>query len=213
MALLLLVMLPLLSGCLRARMTMGVSGDDKVTGEIIIATQGGAQAPKVEAPSAIADRVSVRSYDQDGYQGSQVYFSNLSFSELQQLTTMTSYSGNQYRLNVRRSGEVVNLDGSVNLTSLRKEGADVQLRVNFPGEVTSTNGERDGSTGVSWNLPAGELTNIQAAATYQDPGTRGYFTWFVVMILLVLGASALVVWMALKDRNYTARLQRERELR
>jgi len=177
-------------------MTMGISADDRATGEIIVATLGGAAAPELSTPTAVANRVSVRPYNRDGYAGSDVFFSGLSFAELQQLTTLTSAGAAQYHLALHRAGSIVTLDGSVNLTTLRADGADVQLRINFPGNVTSTNGIRDGDSGVRWQLPAGESSDLQATASYDDPGTRGYQNWLLIVILGVLGASALVAVMA-----------------
>lgn len=208
-ATLLLIMLPLLGGCLRARVTMGISGDDRVTGEIILATQRGVQAPTLTAPRTIASRVSVSPYNQDGYAGSQVFFSDLSFAELQQLTALTGLSAGQYRLGLHRSGGTVTLEGSVDLSTLRTEGADVQLRVNFPGNVTSTNGIRDGESGVRWQFPAGEVSVVQATADYADPGTRGYQSWLLIITLVLLGASAAVVVMARKARDHSWRTGRE----
>lgn len=204
-ATLLLLILPLLSGCLRARMSIGVSGDDRVTGEIIVATLDAAQAPALRTPPAVANRVSVRPYDQDGYVGSQVFFSDLSFAELQQLSTLTSDGANQYHLALRRDGDTVSLDGAVNLTTLRADGADVQLRINFPGNVTSTNGVRDGDSGVHWQLPAGESSVLQAKARYADPGTRYYQSWLLFVVFMVLAASALVVVMARRARDHSTR--------
>lgn len=201
LATVLLILGPLLSGCLRARVSMGVSGDDRVTGEIILATQGGVQVPALTTPSAIAERVSVRPYNRDGYAGSQVFFSDLSFAEVQQLTTLTSLGAGQYHLTLHRSGGTVTLDGSVDLSTLRTEGADVQLRINFPGTVTATNGVRDGDSGVQWQLPAGESSTLQASASYADPGTRNYQTLLVIVIIIVLAASAVVVVMARKARD------------
>lgn len=209
-ALLLLILLPLLSGCLRARMSMGITADDRATGEIIIATQGGVQAPTLTPPRAIADRVSTRPYNQDGYVGTQVFFSDLSFADLQQLTALTSAGGGQYRLALRRAGNTVTLDGSVNLTTLRAEGADVQLKINFPGNVTATNGAREGTGGVQWQLPAGETTALQASAVYDDPGTRGYQNWILLVTVLVLAAAALVVVMARKARTHAMPPPRQR---
>ena len=177
-------------------MTMGISADDRVAGEIIVATLGGVQAPTLTPPAAISDRVSVRPYNQDGYAGSDVFFSDLSFADLQQLTTLTGSGASLYHLGLRRAGSTVTLTGLVNLTTLRAEGADVQLRMNFPGTVTATNGIRDGDTGVRWQLPPGESTDLQATASYDDPGTRGYQTWVLIVVLLVLGAAVLVVFMA-----------------
>lgn len=175
---------------------MGISGDDRVTGEIVLATLGGVQAPTLTTPDAIADRVSVRPYNQGGYIGSDVFFSDLSFAELQQLTTLTAAGSAQYQLALRRMGSTVNLEGLVNLTTLRADGADVQLRVNFPGNVTATNGTLVGEQGVQWQFPAGETSKLQASAHYDDPGTRNYRTWILTVVLLVLAAAALVTTMA-----------------
>ena len=190
---------------------MGISGDDRVTGEIVVATLGGALAPTLTTPAAIANRVSVRPYNQDGYAGSDVFFSDLSFAELQQLATLTTAGSAQYQLALRRSGSTVNLDGLVNLTTLRADGADVQLRVNFPGKVTATNGIRDGESGVRWQLPAGETSKLQATARYDDPGTRGSRTWILTAILLVLAAAALVITMAWIVHAHPSRFRRKSE--
>lgn len=138
----LLLLVPLATGCLRVRASLTVSPDDLVSGEIVAAAKP--KTPKDTGPQLdsnnlpFSQKVAVSNYDSDGYVGSQAVFSDLTFAELPQLANMNS-DASGVNLSLRRNGNLVILEGRADLTSLTDSEADVELTVAFPGVVTSTN--------------------------------------------------------------------------
>ena len=89
LALALLVTLTALSGCARVRAALAVQPDDTVNGEIVVATpETGPDdpGPAISVPEEIADDVEVSAYRQEGYTGSLLRFSGLTFDQLGQLS-------------------------------------------------------------------------------------------------------------------------------
>ncbi len=83
-----LVVAPLMVGCLRVRASITVSSDDKVSGQIIAAAKAEGDddlGPQLDENLPFAQKVAVSSYKRDGFVGSQAVFSDLSFAELPQL--------------------------------------------------------------------------------------------------------------------------------
>ncbi len=202
---LLLITAPMTVGCVRIKATITVSPDDKVSGQIIAAAKPRNDTdtgPKLNSDLPFAQKVAVSSYKRDGYVGSQAVFSDLTFAELPQLAEMNRDAAG-VNLALRRAGNLVILEGRVDLTSLSDPEADVQLSVAFPGEVTSTNGERLGDDTVQWRLKPGVVSTMTAQARYTDPSTRSFVhaaTWLVVSTLAVAGAVALIAWLG-RDRS------------
>ena len=56
------------------------------------------------------------------------------------------------------------LEGRVDLTNVNDPDADVQFTVAFPGEVTSTNGQRIEGDAVQWTLKPGVVSTMSAQA-------------------------------------------------
>ena len=77
-------------------------------------------------------------------------------------------------MSLRRAGNLVILDGRADLTSLTDPDADVSLTVAFPGEVTSTNGDRSAAEVVEWKLKPGVVSTMSAQARYTDPSARSF---------------------------------------
>lgn len=213
--LLLLLVLPLLGGCLRAQMSLGISSDDRVAGELVLAqpAMDGATGPAVTVPDALGERVRVEDYsatDESGaFIGKRVFFSDLSFPDLQLLTGLSAEVADAYRLELRRSGDIVSLDGEVDL-SAATAGAQVQLRVNFPSRIATTNGQRDSETAVSWTMATGSVTLVQATARYADPSTRSFTGWTVLVGGIVLAVAAAVAVLARLSRDRSPRPGRVR---
>jgi len=215
LTLLLVLAVPLLSGCLRAQLTMGVSAGDQVSGRLVLATPPGGTPPAVQVPGSLGALVTAQPYSRDGYTGTEVTFTNLSFAQLQQLSTLTPDGSGGYSLNLRRSGDIVTLDGTIDLTQVTQAGADVVLRINFPSRVATTNGTRDGSNGVSWSVSSGPLwvgasNLVQASVRYPDPGARTFTDWSLLVGGFVLGVALLVGVLALLARDRSPRPGRSR---
>lgn len=199
------VAVPLLTGCLRLQVSMGVSEDDRVSGQIVAATAQTSDTdlgPQLVAPESLGNRIRIEEYRQDGYVGSRAFFSDLTFGDVQQLQAMSSESGGgTYQLEFQRSGDVVTLSGQVDLSSLPAQGSDVQLTVAFPARVATTNGVREQDNVVTWKLPAGESTMVRAEVRYADPGTRSFVGWAGIVGGVTIGVAAIIGAMAYLARN------------
>ncbi len=198
------LMVPALAGCLRLQTSMGVSSNDRVSGRIVAAVvpeNGEDKGPELKAPESLAGRVRVEPYNQDGYVGSEVYFDDLNFGEVQQLSQMSDQAQGMFQLEFRRSGDLVTLEGRVDLESVPPHGSDVQLSVAFPTRVGRTNGTREGDTIVTWKMPPGEVSLIRAEVGYADPNTRSFAGWAGIVGGVTLAVAALIAALAYLDRN------------
>ena len=210
----LLLVVPLASGCLRVRASLTVSPDDLVSGEIIAAAKprtakdAGPQLDSNNLP--FGQKVAVSTYDSDGYVGSQAVFSDLTFAELPQLASMNS-DAQGVNLSLRRNGNLVILEGRADLTSVTDSDADVELTVAFPGVVTSTNGDRVEPDVVAWKLKPGVVSTMTANARYTDPNTRNFTgagVWLGIASFAAAGVVALLAWVS---RDRSARLTAPRD--
>jgi len=199
---LLLLLVPMAVGCVRVRASITVSPDDLVSGRIIAAAvprDADDTGPQLANDLPFAHKVAVSDYEADGYVGSEAVFSNLSFAELPQLANMNRDAAG-VDLSLRRAGNLVILEGRVDLTALSDAEAEVELTVSFPGEVTSTNGDRIATEVVEWQLEPGIVNTMNAQARYTDPSTRSFTgaAW-------VLGIAAMIAAGAVAALAYSAR--------
>jgi phosphatidylinositol mannoside-binding LppM-like protein len=203
--LLLVLMAPMIAGCVRVRASITVSPDDRVSGQIIAAAKP--RGPDDKGPQLLnslpfGNKVSVSSYERDDYVGSQAVFSDLTFAELPQLANMNRDAAG-VDISLRRAGDLVILEGRADLTSLNDPDADVSLNVAFPGEVTSTNGDQVASEVVQWTLKPGVVTTMSAQARYTDPSARsftGAAIWLGIAAFVVAGVIGGVAWVS-RDRS------------
>lgn len=199
LALLLLFAAPLLTGCLRVHASITVSPDDKVSGDIIAAIKprdDNDQGPQFDENFGFSQKVSVSTYRADGYVGSRAAFSDLSFAEVPQLANL-SRDATGVDISLRRAGNLVILEGRVDLTNVTDPEADVKFRIAFPGEVTSTNGDQVDSSMVEWKLKPGTVTTMSAQSRYTDPSTRSFTAaaiWLGLAACLVAGIVAALAW-------------------
>jgi hypothetical protein len=109
-----------LSGCARVRTALAVQPDDTVAGEIVVATpeqNPEDKGPKISVPTELADAVDVGEYRQDGYVGSLLRFSDLTFEQVGQLSRVAGEAGDGSTLELRRPGNRVLVTGSIDLTT------------------------------------------------------------------------------------------------
>jgi len=205
-ALLMLVLIaPMMVGCVRVRASITVSPDDRVSGQIIAAAiprDGDDKGPQLLNSLPFSNKVAVSSYARDDYVGSQAVFSDLTFAELPQLAGMNGDAAG-VDISLRRAGDLVILEGRADLTSLNDPEADVSLSVTFPGEVTSTNGSQVSSESVQWTLKPGVVSTMNAQARYTDPSARSFTTaaiWLSVAAFLVAGTIGGIAWVS-RDRT------------
>lgn len=199
----LLLAMAALSGCARVQAALAVQPDDTVRGQVVVATpeQGPDDpGPTLAIPPGLTDAVDVSPYRQEGYTGSLVRFSDLTFPQVGELISAAGAPGEKVRLEIRRAGNRVVVDGAVDLTTVDVDRADFQLKIAFPGQVLDANGEAD-SGEVSWVFDAGEVGDIEAVVAFDDPDAPSPVNWSIGLFLVVALAAAAVVLLARHTRN------------
>jgi hypothetical protein len=204
---LLLFVAPLMVGCLRVHTSITVSGDDAVSGEIIAAVKArddNDKGPQFDENLSFSQKVAVSPYDVEGYVGSQATFADLTFAELPQLANL-SRDATGVDISLRRAGNLVILEGRVDLTNVTDTEADIKFSVAFPGEVTSTNGDRVDTGVVEWTLKPAVVNTMSAQSRYTDPSTRSFNAaalWLGLAAFVVAGLIAALAW---RDRDTSPR--------
>ena len=184
-----------------------MSPDDQVSGQIIAAAKprnDNDTGPQFDLTCPSARRSPCRSTRRDGYVGSEAVFSDITFAELPQLANMNREAAG-VDISLRRAGNLVILEGRVDLTNLNDPDADVQFTVAFPGEVTSTNGERVASDVVQWKLKPGVVSTMSAQARFTDPSTRSFTGAALWLGLASFVAAAVIGTLAYVNRDRSPR--------
>jgi hypothetical protein len=204
----LLILLPLATSCVRVRASITISPDDRVSGIITAASKprnGDDKGPQFNGGGLpFSEKVAISDYSKDGYVGSQAVFSDLTFAELPQLANM-NHDAAGVDISLRRAGDSVILEGRADLTSLTDQSADVTLSVSFPGDVTSTNGDQVDSQVVEWKLKPGVVTPMTAQARYTDPSARSFTGAAIWMGLSAFAVAALIGMLAWVSRDQSPR--------
>ncbi len=151
-------------------------------------------------PPELASDVEVAAYKQDGYTGSVLRFSNLTFEQTSQLTQAAGPAGGAVQFALRRAGNRVQVNGQVDLKPVSVDRADFQLKISFPGEVLDTDGEDDSGT-VSWTFTPGEVGDFNAVVGYDDPNAPSALNWTILLGILVAIVSLGTVGYARATRN------------
>lgn len=199
LSLLVLAIVVLMSGCTRVRAALAVQGDDTVAGEIVIARSGG-PAPAITVPPPLLGRVTVSPYKANNYLGSRLQFSGLRFDETNSLVTVAPQASGRFKFALRRAGNVISLAGQVDLTAVPVDQADVQLKIAFPGDMVSSDGELD-SGAVSWVFTPGQVNEFNAVVSAPDPGAPSVGRWALLIGAIVAAAAVGVVLLAKSHRN------------
>jgi hypothetical protein len=209
---LLLLLALALAGCVRVHAAMAVGTDDLVSGEIEIASVQSKPddvGPVLTVDPGLADKVTLTPYAADGYVGQTVKFNQLTFEQVRQLSETISTVNTKYRLNFRRSGDIVSLAGSIDLSQLRPDKIDVQLKVAFPGPIGKTNGTADRDNNISWTAKPNAITEFNATAQYSSANGMSWTRWVLVVGAGAVGAALLVLLLALFAHRRSIRQQRQ----
>ena len=198
-AIALVFLIGLVSGCTRVRTALAVQGNDTVAGEIVIARAGG-PPPALAVPSALVNRVAIIPYQSEDYQGSVLRFAGLQFDEVNSLVAVAPAAEGRFRLALRRAGNRILLNGQVDLTALPVDRADVQVKVAFAGDVLSTDGRLAVHT-VSWRFDPGRVGKLSAVVRAPDPAAPSVWQWAILVGALVASTALAVVLLAKAERN------------
>ena len=203
LALVLLVALTALSGCARVRAALAVQPDDTVNGEIVVATPETGpddRGPAITVPEDLTDDVSVTPYRQEGYAGSLLRFTGLTFDQVGALSSAAGPVGQRVQFALRRVGNRLIVSGKADLTTVPVDRADFQLKITTPGEVLESNGDAEAGT-ASWTFEAGEVGDISAVIAVDDPNAPSPLSWTLLMSTVVGLVIAGVVLLARRTRN------------
>ena len=206
-ALLLLFVAPLAVGCVRVHASITVSPDDRVSGQVVAAAKARDdkdQGPQFDLNVPFSQKIAVSKYDSDGFVGSEAVFSDLSFAEVPQLANLNR-DATGVDISLRRAGNLVILEGRADLTNVNDADADMQLTVSFPGEVTSTNGDRIDSDVVEWKLKPGVVSTLSAQARVTDPSTRSFTAAALWLALAALVVAGVIGTLAYNNRDRSPR--------
>jgi Protein of unknown function (DUF3153) len=209
----------LAGGCVRARVAIAVDNNDLVTGEMVVAVvvQSDREPGSVlEPPADLAGKIRTEPYRQDGYAGTRVLFTKLTFEEFDRLVKTSADVPAGLQIELRRAGGLVVLNGRVDMSGVpNPERADVQIRVSFPGTVTGTNGDHQGAT-VSWIVEPGKITELAATVRYAEPGTRSWEQWALLLGAMtgsVVVIIALLAYYAHRSADQPVRARTKRPVR
>ena len=196
----------LLSACLKLDMDLRVSADDTVSGNVIFAMDKelleltgqsvedvlGADAP---VPTD-AQGVSAAPYEDDQFAGQQFSFDAVPLAQFNQDEDPESLTIVREGDTFRVSG-VLDLSGATGATGLPGfedafQGAELRIRISFPGEVTDSNGDVDGNT-VTWVPAIGERLELQATASAIESAGGGSNLTLILIVVGVVVVLAVVV--------------------
>ncbi|HEV7647199.1 MAG TPA: DUF3153 domain-containing protein [Actinophytocola sp.] len=203
------VLLVSLTGCVRIHAALAVSSDDQISGDLVVAALPVSKdddGPNLTVPPELAEKVRTEPYTADGYVGQKVTITGLRFTELTLLVDSIS-TLRQYRLSFRRSGDLVSLAGSIDLTRVPKDRADVQVKIAFPGRIIRSNGDNTDGT-ISWAPKPSAVTEFSATAQYSNQTGVSWTQWVAIVGGGAIGVSVLVVLLALFTHRRSLRLER-----
>lgn len=194
----------LLSGCVRFTSTLEVTPENTVSGEYIVAVVDGTGAAvglsdrdlaedlwaDTGLGAALAD-AAITDYAVDGYTGIRVTFAD---------QPLTAFAPTDEHWGITREGDEFVVTGTISGGGSLPSGAeesdgpdpDVTVSITFPGPVSSANGSVSGRT-VSWVVTESE-TELQARAAAEPVPDRARTLAFLVTGILAVAAVAY--WLA-----------------
>ncbi|HEX7463413.1 MAG TPA: hypothetical protein VF382_00725, partial [Actinomycetota bacterium] len=203
----------LLSGCMKLNMDLTVSSDDTVNGTMIFAMDKQLlEATGQSFDDLMADNpiptpseagVTTSPYEDDKFVGQEIRFDAVPLSKFNESEDAES-------LQIVREGDQFKVSGVLDLSSatgntgdeaLDKmlqealKSADISIKMTFPGDVASSNGEIDGNS-VTWAPKIGERTEINAVASAIPTKSSTPWLWIAIGGVVALGAVGAGIMMA-----------------
>lgn len=198
----------LLGACLKLDMDLEVSADDTVDGSVVFALDKellelsgqsleDVLGTEIPVPTE-AEGVSAEPYEDDEFAGQEFTFDGVPLQQFNQ-------SEDAEQLQIVREGDlfrvtgVLDLSGATGATGLSGfgeglaeafEGAELRVRISFPGDVSESNGVVAGNT-VTWEPRVGERLELRATASAIDTGGGGSG---LTPILIVAGAAVVAAF-------------------
>jgi hypothetical protein len=199
-----------LTGCVKLDVDLTVTPDDTTNGTLILAVDARVLEAAGQTPEGLYDTlaanvpndaaIKTEQYDKDGFAGIELTLEDVPVASVPDLGPIGSFhftrDGDQYQFDA-----VLNLGADATSNISVPEGltsdADLQVAITFPGEVTATNGQRDGRTarwtpalGQSNQLTATALATGGATGNGDDDASGGLVVVAVIGGLAVIGVAA-----------------------
>lgn len=192
------VVLPL-TGCFEAQAGMTITGDDRVNGAVRITPNESARSEFSDwhAPEELRDRVTANVLDsQTGRM--EVSFADLRFSEV--TDTLRTLSDDTVAIEIARTGgDQISINGSVDLSHV--PDSNIDLLVNFPEEVTNSNGRSSSPNKVEWQFSAGEKHSVWASSPAGSTKRNEFLIYAAAAAAIGILASILGVLWARRIRD------------
>jgi hypothetical protein len=188
---------------------MAVGPDDLISGtlQIGVVKVKDESGPQLTVPADLTDKVTLAPYAEDGYDGQTVQFSQLTFEQMRTLSESISTVGSRFKLNFRRSGDIVSLAGVIDLSQLRPDKVDVQIKIAFPGPIGKTNGAIELENNITWVAKPGQITDITATSQYNDESGLSWTRWVLLVGGGAVGVALIVLVLALVAHRRSNRQQ------
>jgi hypothetical protein len=205
----------LTTSCVKLDMDLQVNSDSTISGVVIfalsdaldeLAQDDSSQTPSSDLFDTKADGVTTESYEQDGFKGKKYILDRVPTS------AFAGTEGNSSELSVAREGNLVTLNGNLDLSSDSGNNdseadagifgdafaaaitktlfstAELRIRVKFPAEVVSTTGELspDRRT-VTWKPKIGEKLDLKTVVKIPSAPIGLFVGVGVLLILSILG--------------------------
>src|SRR3954447_16788982 len=219
----------LLTGCVKLDINLTVSGDDTVSGTYVIGIQKSLlqftgqdadafyeQITSDFDPSDLPEgaKVTPEKYDDGKFVGAKLVMDNVPIAGLDNVSGNTSTSGSN-EFSLTHEGDLYQFraaldtstgdSSSVSVPQQVLDSAEIRIKLTFPGEVTETNGDKDGNT-VTWRPKLGEGTTLTATAKDSGGGGGGggsSHTWLVVVAIIagLAVVAAIVILLVTRSRR------------
>jgi hypothetical protein len=202
-----------LSGCFKLDMDVTVNSDDTLDGVVVFAVDedlADLSDEESEDDSELTEEdvpegAEIEEYDEDGFVGQKVTFDGVSIEEINESFSSEGDTGGPGEWTLTHEGDEYRFTGDMDLTEMATgeddldmgafmQGAELRVAMTFPGDVTESNGEVDGST-VVWEPEIGEKNDMTAVAQEASGLSTGLVLAVaggVVALLLVVAGSVLL---------------------
>lgn len=227
LALLAVLLVALLSGCMKIDMDLTLNEDDTVDGVMIMAFDDDVAALLGTDPETLWEDAGTdleeglppgstqEPWAEDGYTGRRVTFTGVTLEDMAEANDADT-------LRITREGNEFVVSGAMDLADMgtdesdeMMQGFDVRIAVTFPGDVSEHNGRLEGRT-VIWEPQPGERTELAARGAASAGGIgsvigvgtadgTGGTGWLPVILgLAALLVVALAVFVVLRNRRERA---------
>jgi hypothetical protein len=209
-----------LAGCVKLDVDLTIATDDTASGTLVVAVDKAVLELTHQDADALYQQLAAsfttsglpngaeatpEKYQSGNFVGAKVTVKKLPIADLATLGAGVAPTGTN-TFSLTRTGDTYQFDATLDLTitgdtsgisvpDQLANDAELRVQLTFPGDVTDTNGTKDGRT-ATWKPTFGKSTELTATASATPTGDAGgssddvSYTWLIV--LAIVGTLALV---------------------